>query len=414
MKLASHCATTFLLLCAIACCFPLTARCLTPVKLTASNATNDINFGWAVVTAGNLLVVGAPANENALGAAYVFARTGSGWRQVAELTASDGAEGDFFGLAVGISGDSVVVGAPDHAVGGSFQQGAVYIFVQPVTGWSDGTETAELTAADGQAGDRLGYSVAMQGDTVVSGAANASPGGSTYEGAAYIFVEPNTGWATTSQFNAKLAASDGSLYDQFGWSTAIYRDTVVIGAYGTNGYQGAAYVFVKPGGGWSNATQTAELTGSDAAPYYFFGWSVAISGNTICVGATQQDLSLGVGKAYVYREPSRGWTNMTQTAELTPSDGTAGEEFGVSISIFNSTVVVGAPNGTATGGAAYVFLEPNTGWRNENQSAKLTAANGSASNKFGQSVLIAGQELIAGAPNTDIGASDFAGAVYIF
>ncbi len=360
------------------------------------------------------MVIGAPANENALGAAYVFARTGSGWQHVAELTASDGADGDFFGFAVGISGNTVVVGAPDHAVGGSFQQGAVYIFVRPSTGWSDMTETAELTVSDGQVGDRLGYSLAIQGNTVVSGAANASPNGSTDEGAAYIFVEPNTGWATTSQFNAELAASDGSLYDQFGWSTAMYGDTVVIGAYGTNGGSGSAYVFVKPASGWSNATQTAELTGTDAAPYYFFGWSVAISGNTICVGATQQDLSTETGKAYVYREPSRGWTNMTQTAELTPSDGTAGEEFGVSVSILNSTVAVGALNGTATGGAAYVFLESSTGWRNENQSAKLTAANGSASNKFGQSVLIAGQELIVGAPNTDIGASDFAGETYIF
>jgi hypothetical protein len=414
MKNASQCVPTFLLLCMIACCFPLTARCVTPEELIASNATNDINFGWAVATAGNLMVVGAPANENALGAAYVFTRTASGWHQVAELTASDGADGDFFGFAVGISGNTVVVGAPDHAVGGSFQQGALYIFVRAATDWSDMTETAELTVSDGQTGDLLGYSVAIQDNTVVGGAGNASPNGSTSEGAAYIFVQPNTGWATTSQFNAELAASDGSLYDQFGWSSAMYRDTVVIGAYGTNGGSGSAYVFVKPAAGWSNATQTAELTGSDSGPYDFFGWSVAISNSTICVGATQQDLSLGIGKAYVYREPSRGWTNMTQTAELTPSDGTAGEEFGLSVSISNSTIVVGAPNGTNTEGAAYVFLEPSTGWRNENQSVKLTATNGSASNNFGQSVLIVGQELIVGAPNTDIGSSDFAGATYIF
>jgi hypothetical protein len=414
MKNASDRTSKFLLLCVIACCFPLTARCVTPLEVTPSNATNAMSFGWAVATEGNLMVIGAPANENAIGAAYVFARTGSGWQQMAELTASDGADGDFFGFAVGISGNTVVVGAPDHAVGGSFQQGAVYIFVRAATGWSDMTETAELTVSDGQTGDLLGYSVAIQGNTVVGGAGNASPNGSTSEGAAYIFVQPDTGWATTSQFNAELAASDGSLYDRFGWSAAMYRDTVVIGAYGTNGGSGSAYVFVKPAGGWSNATQTAELTGTDAGPYYFFGWSVAISGNTICVGATQQDLSTATGKAYVYREPPHGWTNMTQTAELTPSDGTAGEEFGVSVSIFNSTVAVGALNGAATGGAAYVFLEPSTGWGNENQSAKLTASNGSASNKFGQSVLIAGQELIVGAPNTDIGSDDFAGAVYIF
>jgi FG-GAP repeat len=412
MKRASHCLPALSLLCAIVLCFPLPAKCVTPLELTASNAKNGIAFGRAVAAAGNFLVIGAPANENALGAAYVFARTGSGWHQVAELTASDGADGDFFGFAVGISGNTVVVGAPDHAAGGNLQQGAVYIFVRPSTGWSDMTETAELTVADGQTGDLLGYSVAIQGDTVVGGAGNASPNGSTSEGAAYIFVEPNTGWATTSQFNAELAASDGSLYDRFGWSSAMYRDTVVIGAYGTNGYAGSAYVFVKPASGWSNTTQTAELTGSDAVPYSFFGWSVAISGNTICVGATQQDLSTGTGKAYVYREPSRGWTNMTQTAELTPSDGTADEEFGVSVSILNSTVAVGALNGAATQGAAYVFLEPSNGWRNETQSVKLTAPGGSESNDFGQSVLIAGQELIVGAPNTSI--DDYAGAVYIF
>jgi hypothetical protein len=376
-----------------------------PVELQAPG--DSYSFGWSLAASGNTLVVGAPGGSQSPGSAFVFANERGRWVQVAALTASDGANFDFFGLSVGVSGDTVVVGAPEHTVGANSQQGAVYVFVKPASGWGDMTETAELTSADGLAGDRLGYSVAVDGGTVVTGAANATLGGNIYQGAAYIFLQPSSGWTTMSQYKAKLTASDGSSAAHFGWSIAINKNTLVVGAYDAN-CCGSAYVFVKPTKGWSDSTQTAELNASDGASYDFFGWAVAISGQTICVGADQFNLPAS-GKAYVFQESSQGWANMTQTAELTPSDGVPFENFGISVSISGPAIAVGATYDSSTPGAAYVFLQPPGGWINETQNKKLSAHNVSSNSFFGQSVLVGGA-IFAGAPFTDTGA----GAVYFF
>ena len=163
-------------------------------------------------------------------------------------------------------------------------------------------------------------------------------------GAAYVFIKPPRGWANMTQ-TAELTASDAQIYDCFGCSVAISGNTVVVGASGAaiggNTAQGAAYVFVEPPTGWTNMTETAKLTASDGASDAQFGTSVAMSGNTLVVGAPAT--SLMQGNAYVFVEPQSGWTDMTQTAELVPSDGFDNDNFGTSVSISGDTVVVGAP-----------------------------------------------------------------------
>ena len=158
--------------------------------------------------------------------------------------------------------------------------------------WSGNlTETAKLTASDGAAGDYFGHSVAISGNTVVVGADYATVGGNSQQGAAYVFVEPTSGWVSTTQ-TAKLTASDGAADNYFGWSVAVSGNTVVVGELGATGYQGAAYVFVEPAsGGWANATETAKLTGPDGTTINGFGRSVAISGNTVVVGGAQPTCS---------------------------------------------------------------------------------------------------------------------------
>jgi hypothetical protein len=155
--------------------------------------------------------------------------------QQAKLTASDGAAGDKFGRAVAIDGNTVVVGAPFAPAG------AVYVFVKPATGWATtSTFNAKLTASDGAAGDLFGFDVAINGDTVVVGSATFAPG------AAYVFFKPATGWASTSTFDAKLTASDGTPGNAFG-ASAVSGDTVVVGAefanIGSSILQGASYVY---------------------------------------------------------------------------------------------------------------------------------------------------------------------------
>jgi hypothetical protein len=241
----------------------------------------------------------------------VFVKPGSGWTTTstftAKLTASDGAALDEFGTSVAVSGDTVVVGAPFDRIGGNKDQGSAYVFVKPGSGWTTtSTFTAKLTASDGAGGDRFGSSVAVSGDTVVVGAPRADIGvPADNRGAAYVFVKPSGGWSNMTE-TAKLTASDGAVDDQFGYSVAISGDTVVVGAplaeIGSNTNQGAAYVFVKPSAGWSDMTETAKLTASDGAADDYFGFSVAISGDTVVVGAPRDDIggNTNQGSAYVF------------------------------------------------------------------------------------------------------------------
>jgi len=227
------------------------------------------------------------------------------------------------------------------------------VFVQN----SDGTwsQQAELTASDGGNSDYFG-AVAVSGSTVVVGAPYHHVGSNISQGAAYIFV-PNGG--TWSQ-QAELTSSDGASFDYFGALVAVDGGTVAVGASNHNANQGAAYVFEQNGNGtWS---QQAELTASDERQYDYFGANVALSGNTVMVGAPNHPDAdpppkPGPGAAYVFVQNSDG--TWSQQAELTPSDGKQGDTFGYSLGVSGSTAMVGAYLKTVGSnlnqGAVYVF-----------------------------------------------------------
>ncbi len=144
-------------------------------------------------------------------------------------------------------------------------------------------QLADLTASDGAANDELGASVAISGNTVVAGEPGC-PSGCNFVGAAYVFVQSGTGWANMTQ-TAKLTASDGVAGNALGFAVSISGETIVVGAHGSNGGRGAAYVFVEPATGWANMTETAKLTASDSTANELVGRSVSISGNTVVAGA---------------------------------------------------------------------------------------------------------------------------------
>ncbi len=147
-------------------------------------------------------------------------------------------------------------------------------------------QAAKLTASEGEASDAFGTDVAIDGDTAVVGAPQATSGAYSGGGAAYVFVKSGPSWLTATQ-TAKLTADDAyGNTSWFGQVVDISGDTIVVGDRNHTSYQGAAYVFEKPGGGWITATQTAQLTASDGAANDAFGASVAIDGDTIVVGAT--------------------------------------------------------------------------------------------------------------------------------
>jgi FG-GAP repeat len=261
--------------------------------------------------------------------------------QTAKLTASDGLPGDEFGT-VGISGSTVVVGAREAPFHGTSGPGKAYIFVKPRTGWTDMTQTALLTAADGAPHDLFGLAAAISGNTavVVSPVRHGGPG------AAYVFAEPSGGWRNMTQ-NAELSTSDGV----YPFAVSISRNAVVAGAQYANNSQGALYVFVKHLSGWIDMTETAKLTGGKYA--LSFGLSVAFSANTIVGGAP--DTHTRRGAAYVFVKPARGWKTTSRfTSVIVPGDGMA-DEFGNSVAISGNTIAVGAPAANRPHGAAFVF-----------------------------------------------------------
>jgi len=273
--------------------------------------------------------------------------------QQAKLTASDGAAGDFLGNSVAISGDTIVAVAPGATVNGQADEGAAYVFVKPAGGWQNATQTAKLAPSANGSGGFL-FSVAIEGDTIVAGNYGATVAGNVGEGAVYVFVEPRGGWRSETQ-TATLTEAAGEANDNLGGSVAIEGDTVIAGAFGVTvdgrAYQGAVDVFREPRSGWRDETASAVLTASDGAAGDGLGDAVAVDGATIIAGApgATVDGNSAEGAAYVFVEPRWGWRTATETAKLTVSDGQANAFAGSAVAISRRTAVVGAPNATVDG-----------------------------------------------------------------
>jgi hypothetical protein len=341
----------------------------------------------------------------------------------AKLTAADGAAYDWFGYAVSISGDTLVVGAQQATVGHNWNQGAAYVFTCNQGGADAWGQVTKLTASDGAADDGFGYSVSVSGDTLVIGARGAAVGGHGAQGAAYVFYR-NQGGADAWGQMAKLSATDGTPLDYFGWFVSISGDTAIIGApyADVDGHaaQGAAYVFSRHQGGTHAWGQVARLTAPDGAAENWFGASVSISGDTLVVGAhgAAVDGSNGQGAAYVFARDQGGHNAWGQVARLTAVDGAPLDWFGWSVSISGDTVVVGAPyaalGGHAAQGAAYVFARNQGGADAWGQVAKLSAADGTAYDFLGISTSLNGSVAMVGAHGAAVGGRDWQGAVYVF
>lgn len=380
--------------------------CPNEIKILASDGGMDDAFGWSVALSGDTAIVGATSGEDAVansGSAYIFAWSGTAWTRQAELTASDGATDDHFGISVAVSGDTAIVGADYHDGEGGTDQGSAYVYVRSDSMW---TQQAKLIASDGATLDWFGWSIALSGDTAIVGAwGNDEVGGAA--GAAYIFTRSGTIW--TQQ--AKLTASDGAPGDQFGISVAISGDTAIVGAnqesaVGDN--TGLAYVFTRSGSTWM---EVAKLTASDGAANDFFGSSVAIDGDTAIVGAVwDDDAGLQSGSAYIFTRTGSSWT---EQAKLTASDGAPNDWFGTSVSLSGETAIAGSPFNDDAGsnsGSAYIFARTGASWM---QLSKLTASDDAASDSFGRSVALCTDKAIVGSYRDDDSGSN-SGSAYIY
>lgn len=392
------------------------AQAGTPPPAQVELVTPDMafaNVGRAVAVDGDTALVSSPfanvgANDGA-GAVYVYVRSGGAWTQQAVLAATVAEPFSGFGSAVALDGDTAVVGAPSAAGVVDFA-GAVYVFVRSGTTW---TQQARLVAADGESFSDFARQLAVDGDTVVVGAPSMFLGNMNVVGAAYVFARSGGTW-TQQQ---KLLASDGGEFDSFGNAVAIEGDRVVIAAHqadvGSALFAGAAYAFERSGGTW---TQTQKITPDIPTEDDTFGSSVALDGDTVVIGARQPPLldDGGNGRAFVFVDDGTSWT---QQAELVAADPAIGDEFGAAVGIAGDQIVVSAPfNGATPGvdlevGAVYVFQRAMGVW---SQQSRIRAVAGRQGEHMGDRIDLSGVTAIVGASEATVGDNAFQGKAYIF
>jgi len=231
--------------------------------------------------------------------------------QDAELTPSDPANDEYFAdAALAVSGSTVVVGAPGSgAPTGGLGHGAAYVFEEPAGGWSGSmTQSAELTAPAGAGNAELGGSVAASGGTVAVGAPALNVGSNVDQGAVFVYSEPASGWSGVLSPAAELTASDGTSDDSFGTVAASGSTIAVAGSSRTPGSLNHVYLFTQPASGWSgHLTESSELVASNEELPDAFGSGVALSCSTVVVGAPghrRLGSTASQGAAYVFAPPT--------------------------------------------------------------------------------------------------------------
>ncbi|NOG55658.1 MAG: hypothetical protein HND57_15265 [Planctomycetes bacterium] len=359
-------------------------------KLLASDGADADQFGSSVATDGTTVIVGAPFDDDIhtdAGAAYLYdVATGV---EIAKLLPDDGYAGQNFGWTVEVSGSVALVSAWLDDL--TTKTGAVYLFDT-----TTGLQLAKLHASDASYGDGFGRSLATDGTIAIIGTYYDSDNGPG-SGSAYLFD------ITTGTQLAKLLPDDGAAYDYFGYAVGISGTTAVVGAYRDSDYgqhSGAAYVFDTTTG-----LQTAKITPADGAAYDYFGYAVGISGTTIVVGAPQDTPSgPDSGSAYLFDATTGG-----QIAKLLPLWGSEDDHFGHDVAISDNIALVGMSNyNTSPPGSAYLF-DATTG----SQIIEISPDTGIEGDDFGISVSITGTTILVGAA-TDDDSGHYSGSGYLF
>ncbi|MDH5693448.1 MAG: FG-GAP repeat protein, partial [Gammaproteobacteria bacterium] len=402
------------------------------VRLKANNPSFENRFGANVAMSGKTLAVGVPdedtEGENA-GAVYVFSRSGSDWVLDDMLTAENAEAGDLFGTSVALSGDTLVVGAP-YEDGGRLStlaknnnaltdSGAVYVFTRTGSVWKP---EALLKAKDNaDPNDHFGESVALFGNTLVVGAPdeNGVNHARTSAGAVYVFTGSGADWSE-SDF---LRSSNNQAGDRFGSRVAVDSNTLAVAALGEDGDDGgseddsgAVYVFIRDNDGKWPEQQRIKVDNVDENDQ--FGFSVALSNDTLAVGVVGEDGDANsseasvnegatdAGAVYVFTRSGEIWS---QQAYVKAGNAEAEDGFGTSVALSGDTLVIGAPredgdakstaanpnDKTTDAGAAYIFTRDDGIW---SQQSYLKADNAGASDQFGTSVVLSANTAAVGAP----------------
>ena len=335
------------------------------IQLIADNAEGQAQMCADVFR--DTVIVGVHSH---VGLAKIYERNGEEWEETLDLVVKDG-DMDNFGYSVAINGplgrgsaNIAIVGAPQHD-GAAKDSGAAYIFTKSGRDWK---QRAKLAPLDGGAADNLGHAVSVDRNTAVVGAPK-SDAVNNNSGAVYVFVLDGS-WKQ----QAKLAPKDLGRSDAFGYVVFVRKDTIVVGAPGHTHsgirFAGAAYVFVRQGEKW---VEQVKLTADDAAQSDRFGHSVALSGDTIVVGAPLHDTDRGAdtGAAYIFSLEGGTWK---QQAKLGIKGARKADQLGFGVATNGKVVVLGAKardEGDRASGAAYAFVGSGGVWEEKNQVVPL-------------------------------------------
>lgn len=385
-------------------------------KLTAFDARTGDWFGTAVSVDGDTIVVGSPrakiVNADRQGAAYVFERNVgalNGWALARKIVASDGMAYDYFGCAVTVSGDSVAVGADGRDNPQPVADvGAVYVYERNLAGTNTWAQAAKLNPPNLDPLSHFGRAVAMDGDHLAVG----EPGYLTDRGRVSIFERTLPDQSAAWTLARTVSASDGEDNDLFGCAVDVRGDVLIAGASGydgANGDSGAAYIFERNAGGTHFWGQVRTLQSSVPAVLGGFGSAVAAWGDRVLVGAAHAHSDRGM--AYMFERNAGSVEAWSQVAQITPVVRDTNNFFGCSVALAGDVVVAGAYGCNVERGAAYLFSHRAADWV---QADRIFSSSPAAYDYLGLSIALSGDLLAAGAPYDDDGTTVDEGSVAIF
>ncbi|WP_395683755.1 hypothetical protein [Dokdonella sp.] len=346
-------------------------------------------FGARVAIDGDRALASSPDDRvygwSGAGTTYVFERVGGVWSRVAHVAHTPVNNYDYsFGRAVALAGDTMVIGAPGaYTMAGA--TGDATVFSKIGGDWS---QVAVLDAGNEHRDEQFGAAAAASVDTVLIGAPTAATDHPLATGVAYVFEAGNSGWLEQARL---LPSAPASL---FGSSVALDQDTAVIGA------SHEVYVFTRGNGSWpQQARLTSDVTGQPVA----FGAAVAVRGDLLAVGEPGLRQAHIQGRVHLFTRSGTTWSPLVV---LQAADGAVDDGFGSSLALSGNTLVIGAPNadiGIETGGGAvYVFDDGGGAWA---QHAKITAPVPAKLAGFGHSVAFEGDAIVVGAVGANRGAA---------
>jgi hypothetical protein len=359
--------------------------------LVPSDAAPGSSVGSSASFSGDWIVLGGPSSpeaSNGLGAIWFYQRQGSSWVQTQHVAPTPPLPLSNFGHKVAIDGDIAVASAP-NATWGYGGAGRLYVFERSGSTW---VQTAILGANDPLPGLSLGQSLAISGTRILAGAPQESHLGFV-TGVAYVFEKVGGTWMQV----AKLGASDAAGGQWFGYDVAIEGDTLAIGAKGAAGpsgnAQGAVYVFTRQGSTW---IESQKLVHSLGTANDYMGFNVALSSDVIAAFAVTPT---GRGAVYMFEQQGGTWVEGQRLIPLDPQASSDG--FGSNVALDSGWLMVGQAGDDDQGsdtGAAYCFRKQSGQWI---QAGKLLPVSIVAPDRFGAVTAISGGYALITDPYTD-------------